>query len=171
MKLSVHDRAAALATFRFVEVKLMEIVAFWTPTTPEMEVKVMFGRHIWEFAQHADALGKRTFELRQPEHYTLAATEAYTSLLTDVKGEATTAGRLAGLYDVVLPGLITRYSDYLASTDALLDQPSLVIIERILADARRQIAEARSVRESMSIATQGMNHLRERETAVSHLVA
>ena len=26
----------------------------------------MFGRHIWDFAQHADALGRRTFELRQP---------------------------------------------------------------------------------------------------------
>ena len=46
--LSVPDRAAAIATFRFIEVKLMELVATWTPSTPEMEAKVMFGRHIWD---------------------------------------------------------------------------------------------------------------------------
>ena len=48
---------AVFATARMVA--LMEIAAAWTPTTPEMEVKVLLGRHIWDFAQHADALGKR----------------------------------------------------------------------------------------------------------------
>ena len=60
MSLSVALRAQRIATFRFVEVRLMEIAAAWTPTTPEMEVKVLLGRHIWDFAQHADALGKRS---------------------------------------------------------------------------------------------------------------
>ena len=57
--MSVTDIGRAIATFRFVSVQLMETVAAWTPTTPEMEVKVLLGRHIWDFAQQADALGNR----------------------------------------------------------------------------------------------------------------
>lgn len=169
--LTVHDRATLIATFRYIEVQLMEIAAYWTPTIPEMEVKVMFGRHIWEFAQHADALGKRTFELRQAEHYTVPATEAYRQLLADVKGERTTENRLAALYDVVLPGLAKRYSDYVKATDALLDLPSVIIVEKILADTQRQIAEAAQVRQRMSIASPPAIALRQRETAVAALVA
>src|SRR5688500_9400851 len=132
MSLSVAQRAHRIATFRFVEVRLMEITAAWTPTTPEMEVKVMFGRHIWDFAQHADALGKRTFELRQPEHYTLAPSAEYKALLDDVAAQKATAARLAALYEGVIPGLEKRYREYLAAVDALLDEPTVVIVERIL---------------------------------------
>ena len=56
---SVSDRCRAVATFRHISVTLMETAARWTPTTPEMEAKVMFGRHIWDFAQMADWLGKQ----------------------------------------------------------------------------------------------------------------
>ena len=56
MMTSVTERCRAIATFRHISVRLMEALARWTPTTPEMEAKVMFGRHIWIFAQHADRL-------------------------------------------------------------------------------------------------------------------
>ena len=46
---------------------MMETTARWTPITPEMEAKVMMGRHIWEFAQMADALGKRTLGKVAPQ--------------------------------------------------------------------------------------------------------
>lgn len=149
----------------------MEITSAWTPITPEMEVKVMFGRHIWEFAQHADALGKRTFELRQPEQYTLTPAEPYRALLDEIALTQGTAARLAGAYDVVLPGLVARYRDYLQQTDSLLDNPSVVIIERILATHERQIADAASVRQQMSIERHGVDALVARETAVASIVA
>ncbi|KPK05001.1 MAG: hypothetical protein AMS20_07585, partial [Gemmatimonas sp. SG8_28] len=60
MTMSVRERADWIATFRFISVNLMETLARWVPNTPEMEVKLLFGRHLWEFAQHADAFGKRT---------------------------------------------------------------------------------------------------------------
>src|SRR4029453_14955067 len=98
------DRGEWIATFRFVEVRLMEIASAWTPTTPEMEAKVMFGRHIWDFAQMADWLGKRTFELRQPEHYTLPPVDAYEAFLKDAAKAESTSDRISTLYDGVLPG-------------------------------------------------------------------
>ena len=169
MSLRVNDRAKMIATFRYIEVRLMEITAAWTPTTPEMEVKVMFGRHIWDFAQHADALGKRTFELRQPEHYTLPPAAEYKSWLEDVFAERTTAGRLAALYEGILPGLETRYRDYLAAVDRLLDEPSVVIIERILRDLARMREDAKRVHTTAKVAAATPDVVRARDGAVQQI--
>ena len=64
MTLSVRERADTIGTLRHIEVFTMETLARWVPTTPDLEAKVVFGRHIWDCAQHADALGRRTHELR-----------------------------------------------------------------------------------------------------------
>jgi hypothetical protein len=149
--LSVQQRSSAIATFRFIQVNLMELVAAWTPTTPEMEVKVMFGRHIWDFAQHADILGKRTFELRLPEQHSRRPAETYVELLRSAAGVRGTGERLATLYDAILPGLEGRYRAYLAQTDPILDEPSIVLIERILRDFDRQGGEARSIRTTLKL--------------------
>lgn len=148
---TVNERARMLATFRYIEVRLTEIVAGWTPITPEMEVKVVFGRHIWDFAQHADWLGKRTFEMRQPEHFTLPPASDYAALIEEVAGARTTGERLSLLYDFMLPALIGRYRHYLAATDELLDGPSVEIIMRIVEMLGRQISEGRAVRQKLSI--------------------
>lgn len=150
-RMTVTERANAIATFRYIHVRLMETVARWTPTTPEMEVKVMFGRHIWDFAQHADTLGRRTFELRQPEQHSRPPVDAYVRLLDGLGQAGSTAERLTALYDAVIPGLERRYRQYLAVSDDILDEPSVVIIDRILRDFERQRGEADGVRRQMRI--------------------
>jgi hypothetical protein len=171
MSLSVAERARHIATFRFVEVRLMEIAAAWTPTTPEMEVKVLLGRHIWDFAQHADALGKRTFELRERPQHSRAPTGGYQRLLDDVRGLEDTAERLAALYDAVLPGLARRYEAYLEEADPILDAPSFVIIDRILADLRRQRADAQDMRRELGLAAAVPGDLGRREGVLELLAA
>jgi hypothetical protein len=169
--MNVKERGDAIGTFRYIAVRLMETVAYWTPITPEMEAKVLFGRHIYDFAQHADALGKRTFELRQPEHYTRPAAPAYVELLDSLRGAATTAERFSMLYDVVVPGLIGRYETYIRETDALLDEPSVIIMERIVADLRRQQRDAERVRAQIGVAPAHVAEFAQRETSVSSHVA
>jgi hypothetical protein len=149
--MTVNERAFAVATFRYVHVRLMETIARWTPITPEMEVKVMFGRHIWDFAQQADGLGRRVFELRQPEQHSRTPVADYVQLLDRVGAAERTADRLAALYDGLLPGLERRYRSYLAATDPILDEPTIVIIDRILRDFERQRKDADAVRRQMGI--------------------
>jgi hypothetical protein len=168
---TVHERARMIATFRFTAVRAMEILAAWTPTTPEMEVKVLFGRQIWDHAQHADALGKRTHELRQPEHYTLAPVPAYREVLEEVAASVGTTARLGNFYDVLLPGLISRYASYIQGTDRLLDEPSVVIIERILRDLDRHRAEVARLCDSCSLGREINPPLQTRDRAVSSMVA
>ena len=171
MGLTIAERGRAIATFRFVEVYLMETAAAWTPTSPEMEVKVLLGRHIWDFAQHADALGRRTFELRLPAQHSLRPADGYAAFLEEVKGLDGTAERLAALYDVLLPGLESRYAGYVEQTDPILDAPSIVIIERILLDLARQRSEADGVMQELALAAAEPGPLRSRELTVAQLVA
>jgi hypothetical protein len=168
--LSVQQRAASIATFRFIEVKLMELIAAWTPSTPEMEAKVMFGRHIWDFAQHADILGKRTFELRLPEQHSRRPSEPYVQLLEAALSVKPTAERLATLYDAILPGLERRYRAYVSQTDPVLDEPSIVLIERILRDLDRQRGEARALRTTLALPAFEAKTFISNESAIQNVV-
>ena len=169
--MNVKQRADAIGTFRFIEVWLMETASLWVPLTPEMEAKVMLGRHIWDYAQHADWLGKRTFELRQPEHYTRTPADAYLELLRTVKNVTSTPERLTLLYDVVVSGLVSRYEGYLGSTDRLLDGPSVLVIERILPELRRQTDDSRRLRAELGIPGAEAGGWRLREAEIESVVA
>jgi hypothetical protein len=168
---SVDERCRNIATFRHVCVKLMETVARWTPTTPEMEAKVMFGRHIWDFAQMADALGKRTFELRQPEHYTLPPVAAYAALLTEAAQVEATSDRIAALYEGVLPGFIERCRAYVAATDAILDEPSITIVERMIREMERQREEAGALEREIKLGKGNAGAIAARDKSIANIVA
>lgn len=174
MYLNVRQRGDHVATFRWVEVRLMEMLAAWVPTTPEMEVKLVLGAHIWDAAQHADILGKRTHELRLPLHDSLKPSEAYVAFLADVAQTTDTSQRIAGFYDCLLPSLDRRLQDYLGAVDTLLDAPTIRVIERILADSARMVADSRTLRAevpAVRLADAGwLLRLRERETRLHDIV-
>jgi hypothetical protein len=149
MGLILREKAEYLGTFRWLEVFLMETLARWVPTTPEMEVKVLMGRHIWDAAQHADALGKRTFELRAPLHYTLTPLAPYLDLMKELAAVEDTPGRIHVIYDVLLPTLTARYQEYLNGSDSLLDEPSYRVIRVILSDYARMRQENEALREQL----------------------
>ncbi|MEO8441613.1 MAG: hypothetical protein ABI547_03950 [Betaproteobacteria bacterium] len=123
----------------------METLAAWVPTAPEMEVKLLLGEHIWDVAQHADALGKRTFELRMPLQHSLRPIDAYAQMLAEVAKITPSPQRLAAIYDVILPGVSSRYRCYLNETDSLADAPTVRILERHLADIERMVGACREL--------------------------
>jgi hypothetical protein len=141
MMLNVQQRAESVGTFRWIAVRMMRLLAEWVPTTPEMEVKVLFGRHVWDCARHADAFGKRAFELRAPMHYTLAPAGAYLDWLRDLAAAQPTPDRVAAIYDAALPAIARRYRGYVDATDPLMDEPTARILESALADLARMRSE------------------------------
>jgi hypothetical protein len=175
MSLSVQDRAGNVATFRFIHVFLMETLARWVPNTPEMEVKVVFGRHVWDLAQQADALGKRTYELRAPLQFSLRPSESYVGFLEDFAKTTSTPEKIHGFYDVILPGLARRYQTYLNRTDRLLDEPTVRVVERVLSEFTRMQGESERLRDELPqlrpIDQTWLLRLRQRETAEADVVA
>ena len=173
--LTVKQRGQFVATMRWVHVTLMETLAAWVPTTPEMEVKLLLGEHIWDIAQHADSLGKRTFELRMPLQHSLRPVDAYARLLAEIAGMAPTTQRLAAVYEVLLPGLEARYHRYLDTTDTLSDAPTVRILERHLVDMQRMVGAARDLcREFPALRLNDQDWveaMREREAGIDPVVA
>lgn len=168
---SVNERGRSIATFRYICVWMMETTARWTPITPEMEAKVMMGRHIWEFAQMADALGKRTFELRLPEQHSIAPVAAYDAFLKEIVKTPTTADRTAAFYDGVIPGIIARFKQYIAASDEILDEPSIIILQRAIVDLERQRVDAAQLQRELKLSSGAAAAVATREKAFPAIVA
>lgn len=140
--MNVKARAEAVGTFRHVNVFLMEALAAWIPSTPEMEVKILFGRHVWLVAQVADRLGRRARELRAPLHFSRSPSASYIKALGALVALTQTAARVEGLYRVALPSLRNGYTSYLAQTDRLIDEPTVVIVEDAMRELDRMQSES-----------------------------
>ena len=141
MGYDVRQKADIVGTHRFISVYLMETLARWVPTTPELEAKALFGRHLWDLAQHADQLGQRTAELRTGLHHNREPARAFRNVLASFAGTEPTVERICGFYDAILPFLSAAYGTYLEATDHLLDEPTVLILERMLADHTRMRAQ------------------------------
>lgn len=148
--MNVKDRAESVGTFRHVNVFLMETLAAWVPSTPEMEVKVLFGRHLWLAAQMADRLGRRARELRAPLNHDRAPAPGFAQALTALARLDATTARLQGLYGVALPAFAKAYSDYLATTAPVIDEPTVVILEDALRDIERMRKEHAALLEELA---------------------
>lgn len=140
-RFTLKEKAEYIGTLRTLDVSLMEMLARWVPSTPEMEVKVLLGRHLWDLAQHADLLGKRVFELRAPLHYSPPLSDAYRQWLQRIAEMGSTQDRLAAFYECLLPAISKRHEHYLGHTDGLQDEPTVRILGRIRQDQERMQQE------------------------------
>jgi len=153
--LNVKSRAEAVGALRHVSVRMMEILAGWVPTTPEMEVKTLFGRHLWLCAQFADRLGHRARELRSPLHYTRPPSPAFAEGLEALGSIRATAARIHAFHGEALPALRRACADYLDRTDALVDEPTVVIIQGAVRDIERMRADGERLLEELPVPASG----------------
>jgi len=134
IKLTVKQRADTIGTLRFVSVFLMETLARWIPATPEMEVKMLLSRQVWRMAQQADRLGKRARELRAPLHYSRPPRPEFLAALKQLAAVSDTTDRIDAFHDVALSALAAAHERYLAETDRLTDEPTVMICEQALTE-------------------------------------
>src|SRR5262245_11219488 len=105
---SVDASGALIRHYRYVEERLMRLLGGWIALTPEVPVKLLFGRHVWDCAQHADLWGRRLPELRAPAQRSEPANERVVAFMDLVEGRETpgaTPERVTGVYRVVKPHL------------------------------------------------------------------
>lgn len=143
--LSVDASARRIRHYRFAEERMMRILGGWIALTPELSAKLLFGRHVWDCAQHADLWGRRLPELRSPAQQSEPANDAvirFMDLLETPDGRADTARRITGVYGVLKPHLAALYRRHLAETNPVYEPPTRRILERCLAEERRHVAAA-----------------------------
>ena len=57
--LTVQQNLELLGRYRYVEMQFMEIMGNWAHTMVDPEIKIGFGRHMFQDSVHADLIGKR----------------------------------------------------------------------------------------------------------------
>ena len=106
------------------------------------------GRHVWDNAQHADALGRRLPELRAHAQESEPAGEGFVAFMDALESAETpelTVERLVGVYRVLKPHLLAAYERDLASANAVYEPPTRRILARCAEDERRHIAAGERV--------------------------
>ena len=96
--------------------------------------------------------------------------DTYEALILDISKTESTADRVAVIYDGLLPGLIERYRTYLSATDPILDEPTLVIIERIVRELERQRVDVAALQSELKLGNAAAAAVAAREKAVTTLI-
>ena len=121
----------------------MRILGGWIALTPELPVKLLFGRHVWDCAQHADLWGKRLPELREPAQQSEPANDrvvAFMDLIENCQTAGASPERVTGIYRVLKPHLSAVYARHLADANAIYEPPTRRILQRCLDEERRHVA-------------------------------
>ncbi|HEY4396133.1 MAG TPA: hypothetical protein VGO28_00530, partial [Acidimicrobiia bacterium] len=61
----VVESARRVGNYKWIEMRLFEALGGWVATVPELDVKLVLGRHCYHHAWHAELWNKRLPELRE----------------------------------------------------------------------------------------------------------
>ena len=126
----------------------MRLLGGWIALTPELDAKLLLGRHVWDCAQHADLWGRRRPELRAAAQQSEPANQGIVALLDLVQAtedSTQTVERVTALYRVLKPHLATVYERHLAVANPVYEPPTRRILGRCIEEERRHVAAAARV--------------------------
>jgi hypothetical protein len=139
---SVDGSARRIRQYRWLEERLMRILGGWIALTPELPIKLLFGRHVWDCAQHADLWGCRLPELRSPAHQGEPPSAEFARLVTRIEsyqGPHDSVERVVAIYRVLKPHLVTAYATHLSEANRVYEPPTRRILSRCLDEERRHV--------------------------------
>lgn len=138
-RFSVEETARRVGNYKWVEMKLFELMGGWVSSVPELDIKLVLGTHCYHHSFHAELWHKRLPELREmnPARLTVPANaevEVFFAMLADPEQAPDTLTRLVGLYRVLLPHLISAYTFHRNNTASITDAPTIRALEFCLRD-------------------------------------
>ncbi len=136
---TVEESARRVGNYRWTEIKLFEVLGGWVATVPELDVKMVLGRHCYHHAWHAELWTKRLPELREMnvERMTQPPNPEFVTFMDAVR-EPEAAGltieKLVGVYRVLLPRKIAAYRYHVNGTSEITDAPTIRSLKFALQD-------------------------------------
>jgi hypothetical protein len=136
---TVEESARRVGNYKWIEMRLFEVLGGWVATVPELDVKTAFGRQCYHHAWHAELWHKRLPELREmnPERLTLPPNDAmvtFVEALTEPEAPDLTIEKLTGVYRVLLPHKIAAYTYHRNATSRITDAPTIRSLNFALQD-------------------------------------
>ena len=139
----VPEAAAVLKRLYFVQRELVRLQAGWTPGTEHWETKVFYPEALWQDEITAWQLRERVLELRYPERRIEPGADADCVAFWRALGDAPNGSAFAAaFYTRAKKELAAAFAEYLQSTDALDDAPTVRIFKQALQDIEEQQARS-----------------------------
>jgi hypothetical protein len=135
----VVESARRVGNYKWIEMRLFEALGGWVATVPELDVKLVLGRHCYHHAWHAELWNKRLPELREmnTERLTEPPNDemvAFVDAMREPEAPELTIEKLVGVYRVLIPRKIAAYTFHLNSTSRITDAPTMRSLNFILQD-------------------------------------
>ena len=135
----VEETARRVGHYKWVEMRLFEVLGGWVATIPELDVKMRLGTHCYHHAWHSELWHKRLPELREmnPDRLTVPPNDEMVALIdamTEPEAPELTLEKLVGVYRVLLPHKIAAYTYHLNNTSRITDAPTIRSLEMALRD-------------------------------------
>ena len=151
---SVEESARRVGTYKWLEMRLFETLGGWIATVPELDVKMILGRHCYHHAWHAELMDKRLPELREMNTDRLCEpanehVEQFVELLREPEAPEQTIEKLVGVYRVLIPHKIAAYTYHLNGTSTITDSPTQRSLNFMLQDEFDDWREGEMVIQSM----------------------
>ena len=136
---TVEESARRVGNYKWAEMRLFEVLGGWVATVPELDVKMVLGRHAWFHAEHAKRWDERLPELREMnrERLNVPPNPEFATFMDAVREpEAAehTVEKLVGAYRVLIPRFIGVYTYHLNNTSRITDAPTIRALTFILQD-------------------------------------
>ncbi|MBM3675470.1 MAG: hypothetical protein FJW88_11100 [Actinobacteria bacterium] len=150
----VEESARRVGTYKWIEMRLFEALGGWVATVPELDVKMILGRHCYHHAWHAELFDKRLPELREmnTERLCAPANDAmaeFVEALREPEAPEHTIEKLVGVYRVLAPRKIAAYTFHMNATSKITDAPTERSLEFILQDELNDWREGEMLLQSL----------------------
>jgi hypothetical protein len=146
--LSVEQCVNRLKRLHWSFRRLHQIFVHRLVSEPVYELKMAFSLHAHYCAEHAAALRSRVAEMREPplglDHVPDAALDLF---FDEVLAAADTASLLSGIYGHAIPAVRKALEQYTATTNPLVDHPSIRVCRFALLEVREMEEYGRSALE------------------------
>jgi len=145
--LTVQRNLELLGRYRYMEIQMMELMGGWAYTIVDPEIKIGFGRQMYQDAVHADLLGKRIPELkgRSAHFHAIPPSDGAVRVVEKIWNAEGDLRRMSGLYRVLKPALTEAYRTHIAMAELPADEPTAYILRHIADEERDQCAWAEKV--------------------------
>jgi hypothetical protein len=172
---TVEETAIRVGHYKWIEMRIFELMGGWVATVPELDVKLRLGTHCYHHAFHAELWHKRLPELREmnPERLTKAPNEgieAFVTALGDPYAPGETIEKLVGLYRVVLPHLVAAYTYHLNNTSQITDAPTIRSLNFCLQDDMTEWREGEMILQSLVETPEEVDRAAAHQAALTKLI-
>jgi hypothetical protein len=142
----VDENAIRFSNYFHVLRELVHLSCGWLPLVPRFEDKLRLGEHLHDDARAVTKVKRRLYELRHPSDYPGAPGAELTALLDAMNAAKTPQEYLDVAYGQAKPALARAIRTHLDALDPVIDEPSLHLLQQVLARQDRhgvEIAHAR----------------------------